>query len=148
MMLLPIGAIPIQPQPKPKTDYDKRRVRARRELETYKRLADALYDWLAEPVLQDLEDTDTEEREYMAVSSVFVPTIEHLHQACSRRDAIQQQLDAMNEQADNLEKQIGGKADGMVGMLRASLIMPLEMQLKDAEEWVSNIQRQMESAQA
>ena len=122
---------------------DRQLARAHANLAICKRLTDALYDYLTEEARAHIEEVNHEKTQTV---DTFTPSMEHLDQACKRRDYIQQQLDVMSEQADKLDKEMGTKAGGAVGMLRASMIMPLEMQLKDAEEWVSNIQRQMEAA--
>lgn len=132
----------------PNTDRGNRELaRAQANLVICKRLTDALYDYLTEAAQSMIEEITYEKTQAV---DTFTPSMENLDQACKRRDYIQQQLDATRDQADRLEQSLQDSGmnhmTGYVGMLRTTMIMPLEVQLKDAEEWVSNIQRQMEAA--
>ena len=105
-------------------------------IEGVRRLTDALFDYLTFHERMSVATADEKPPD------LYKPSLEDFNRAQENREAIQSQVQMLEEQIEKLEK--SGNEE-LSAMMRAGGLFPLQMQLKSADEWLAQLQTAMES---
>lgn len=112
---------------------------AEQRVATARKLTDALFEWLS---FSDRLTIDTFDIPVPSSSSTLYRntyTTEDLIGAVKRRDATQAQIDSIRESLND-----ESVPEMQVRIIEATIVAPLQAQLDSQNEWISNMQREIE----